>query len=121
MRFYLDESLSDEIAVAARRLGIDVTSSHAVGNDGGPDDVQLAYATRAGRCIVTTNYAHFSDLARAYAERGELHAGILLLPRSLPPVRDNFGAIARALHHYGQQHADEIYPHVDWLYPVPDP
>jgi len=36
MRFYLDESLSDEIAVVARRLGVDVTSSHAVGNDGLP-------------------------------------------------------------------------------------
>src|SRR5437764_1396325 len=104
MRFYLDESLSDELAIAARRFGVDVTSSHAVGNDGLPDDVQLAYAIREARCIVTANYAHFSELAWEYAERAELHAGILLLPRSLPPARDNFGALARALRSYSEQH-----------------
>ena len=97
MRFYLDESLSDDIAVTARRLGLDVSSSHAAGNDGTPDDVQLAYAARESRCIVTTNYAHFIELAREYAEQAQPHAGILLLPRSLPPVRGNVGAIARAL------------------------
>lgn len=97
MRFYLDESLSDDIAAAAPRLGVDVTSSHAAGNDGLPDDVQLMYATETGRCIVTTNYAHFIDLAWDYAERERSHSGILLVPRSLTPTRDNFGAIARAL------------------------
>lgn len=119
MRFYLDESLSDEIAVAARRLGIDVTSSHAAGNDGTPDDVQLAYAARLGRCIVTMNYAHFIELAREYAERDLVHAGILLLPRSLPPVRHNVGSIARALQRYAAQHPDDTYPYADWLYPAP--
>jgi Domain of unknown function (DUF5615) len=87
MRFYLDESFSDKIVVAARRLGVDVTSSHATGNDGWPDDIRL-------------------------------HAGILLLPRSLPPTRDNFAASARALQDHSKQHLHEDYHHVGWLYPA---
>jgi predicted nuclease of predicted toxin-antitoxin system len=118
MRFHLDESLSDEIARTARRLGVDVASSHEAGNDGLRDDAQLAYAARESRCIVTTNYADFSELAWKYAEGNLLHAGILLLPRSLLPSRENVGAIARALQQYNEQYLDEVYHHTGWLHSV---
>jgi hypothetical protein len=53
MRFYIDEDLSQEIAVIACNLGVDVIASHEIGNDGKPADVQLASATSPGRCILT--------------------------------------------------------------------
>ncbi|MGE0544683.1 MAG: DUF5615 family PIN-like protein [Dehalococcoidia bacterium] len=53
MRFYLDEDLSQTIAVIAReRYGLDVAASHEIGKDRTTDDEQLAFAAELGRCIV---------------------------------------------------------------------
>ena len=119
MRGYLDEHLAEEIAVLAQRLGLDVLSSHAVGNDGKPDDVQLAFATAQGRCIVTNNHRDFLQLAQTYDREGRLHVGILPLSPSLPPSKGNYARIARALVYYNELYDGEDIHHVDWLRPAP--
>ena len=55
VRFYLDEDLSHDVARVGRGLGLDVISSHEVGNNGRTDPEQLAYAAAEGRCLVSAN------------------------------------------------------------------
>jgi predicted nuclease of predicted toxin-antitoxin system len=104
MRFYLDEELSDRIAVIARGLGLDVISSHECGRDGSDDETQLLQSARDGRCFVTRNRADFVALSVRFFERDYPHAGVLLLAGSLPG--DDFAGIANALAAYGQRHPD---------------
>jgi|SRR5580700_11187706 hypothetical protein len=85
MRFHLDETFAARIAVMARELGLDVTSSHEVGRDGSSDESQLALAAGEGRCMVTANGSapDFYKLTEEFQERGLPHAGVLILPSSL--------------------------------------
>jgi len=118
MRFYLDDDVeSHRILVAARRLGVDVTSSAECGNRGKPDDLQLGAAAEMGRAVVTRNYPDFDRLTREAATAGRPHSGVLLVPSSLP--NDAFGPIARALNAYAARYPDGMAPYmVDYLRPV---
>jgi predicted nuclease of predicted toxin-antitoxin system len=98
VRFYLDEDLSPRIAVIARGLGLDVVSAIELGNLGLADEEQLSLAARDGRCVVTQNRADFIRLTVTSFEQQSPHAGVLLVPESLPT--DHFAAIARALLDY---------------------
>ena len=103
MRFYLDEDLSWRIAVIARRLGVDVVSSSEYGRNGLTDEEQLRLAAEDGRCVVTENYPDFSRLTMEFQDRGLPHAGVALVPRSLP--RNDFAGIAEAIAYF-----DTLYP-----------
>lgn len=83
MRFYLDEDLSQAIALLARRNGLDVSSSHEQQRDGYGDDTQLTLAAGEGRCLVTKNGVDFEALTRSFAAQGLPHAGVLAVPASL--------------------------------------
>lgn len=102
MRFYLDENLSQQVARIARNLGLDVVSSHEVGRNPLPDEEQLRLAALEGRCLVTRNYADFDRLTKRFLEHRWPHAGVLLVPPSLPNER--FAAIAEALASYAKRH-----------------
>jgi hypothetical protein len=117
MRFYLDEDLSDPIARSARGLGLDVTSSHECGRDGLDDEAQLPEAAREGRCLVTRNRADFVALSVRCFERDWPHAGVLLVPASLPG--NDFTGIAHALAEYERLHPEGVGTYVaDFLQPV---
>jgi predicted nuclease of predicted toxin-antitoxin system len=114
MRFYLDEDLSDRVAVIARSLGLDVLSSHECGRDGLDDEAQLQAAAEDGRCLVTRNRVDFVAWTVRFFERESPHSGVLLIPGSLPP--DQFAAIAHALVEYERQHPEGLPPYtVDFL------
>jgi hypothetical protein len=83
IRFHLDEMFSPIIAALARDQGLDITSSHEAGYDGTTDNVQLSLATGEGRCISTENRREFARIAREDLSRGETHAPVLLVPKSL--------------------------------------
>lgn len=114
MLFYLDEDLSPRIAVIARGLGLDVVSATELGNTALSDAEQLTLAASAERCLVTENRSHFIRLTVMFFEGQLPHAGVLLVPDSLPT--DHFSAIARALRRYSDEHAgtDMAYV-VDYL------
>ena len=103
MRFYLDEHLSPVIAEICRRHGVDVQATREAGRIGATDDDQLLFAAQEGRCILTENRRDFERLTNAFRERDLPHAGVLLLPRSLP--KHDFAGIAAALIHF-----DTLYP-----------
>jgi len=84
LRFHLDEMVDSDIALALRRLGIDVTTTPEAGLRTQPDAEQLAYVVREQRVIVT----HDADYLRI-AQAGEAHAGIAycaLLARTIGQI-----------------------------------
>lgn len=116
MRFFLDEDLSHQIADIARARGLDILSSHESGRDGLTDEVQLRLAAAEGRCLVTQNQRHFIPLTIRSFENNWPHAGVLVVPSSLPG--DRFAAIAEALVRYDQEHPNGIPSYgVDFIRP----
>ena len=114
VRFYLDENLSQQIAVIARSLGVDVTSAQELGRLGIDDEDQLAFAASEHRCIVTQDYSDFPGIAKAAAARAMRHSGVLMVTRSL--VARGNAAIADALRRFDREHPNEFGSYgADWL------
>ncbi len=106
MRFYLDEDLSSEIAKIARARGLDVVSCHELGRNGLSDERQLRFAAEEGRCLVTRNRDDFEEQTVRFFEMEWSHAGLLIVPPSLPS--DRFSLIAAALLDYDRQHPEGV-------------
>lgn len=86
-RFYVDEDLSDELAVALRGRGHDAVHTREAGNKGEIDPKQFWTAVREDRVLLTANAGHFRMLHEAWlvwsgAAGGALppHPGIVILP-----------------------------------------
>ena len=106
LRVYLDENLPAQVARAGRGRGLDATSSHEVGRDSLSDDAQLLWAAEQGRCLVTRDVNDFPELTRRFAEKNLPHAGVVLVPDSLP--NRNIGAIVQALLRLAQLYPDGL-------------
>ena len=104
MRFLLDEHLSPRIAEIARGSGLDVASVSQLGARGLSDEQQLTLAASEGRCFVTRDRADYIILTRQFFAEGRSHAGVVLIPSSLPT--NHFTGIARALLRFAEEHAD---------------
>jgi predicted nuclease of predicted toxin-antitoxin system len=114
VKFYLDEDLSDEIAVIARGMGVDVVSSHECGRDHLVDREQLRLAAGEGRCVVTVNRDDFIDLTVEFAAQGLPHAGVLVVTHRFPPR--NVIGVARALAGYATAHPNGMQSYtIDFL------
>lgn len=115
MRVYLDEDISPRVAENARgRCGIDAISAYEIGALGWHDDVQLRYAAEQGRCLVTPNRDDFIAETLAAFEAGRPHAGLLIVPYSLPNKQPN--AIAAALCAYAARFPDRLRAYtIDFL------
>ena len=109
MRFYLDEHFSKVIAEICQRHGIDVLTTRDAGRNGATDDIQLLFAGEEGRCVVTENRRDFERLTHRFRARGLPHAGVLLLPRSLP--KHDFAGIAGALIHFHSLYPEGMPPY----------
>ena len=83
-RFLLDEDVPPRAAEIARGLGLDVTSVADVGRLGWSDEEQLRAAAADGRVYVTYNRDDFIALTRRFFEEGAPHAGVLIVPGSIP-------------------------------------
>ena len=70
--FHLDEHIPPALANALRHRGIDVTTTVDSGLVGAADRDHLAFATAAGRVVVTQD----TDFLRLHAQ-GVPHAGIV--------------------------------------------
>lgn len=120
MRFYLDEDQSPNIAQAAEaRHHRDVVASHDFGMDGATDEEQLLYAGRPRRCIVTKNGDDFIALTDSFSAEGLPHAGVLIVPRSMP--NHAYVRIARAIAWYHERDPDGVPSYfVSYLHDHPD-
>ena len=71
IQFHLDENVDPAVADGLRRRGIAVTTTRDAGRVGASDEVQLAFAVREQRVIVT----HDDDFLKLARLRGK-HWGI---------------------------------------------
>jgi hypothetical protein len=117
IRFFLDEDLWQDIAVAARSSGLDLESAHELDRRSIDDAEQLLFAAERGRCLVSHNARDFYRLSVEFQERRLPHAGVLLLS---PSFRGNeFMAIAASLADYARQYPNGVPAHfVDYLRPL---
>jgi hypothetical protein len=78
-RLYADEDFSYPVIQRLRQLGHDILTAHEAGQAGqGIEDAAvLAFATAAGRAVVTFNRRHFIGLHAAVSS----HAGIVVCTR----------------------------------------
>jgi Domain of unknown function (DUF5615) len=90
-RLYADENFDYPIVEELRRLGHDVLTAQEAGQGGQkiPDPAVLAYATAAGRAVLTLNHRDFKRLYR----QGVPHAGIVSCTRD-----DDSAALAGRIH-----------------------
>jgi uncharacterized protein with PIN domain len=87
MRFLLDEDVNPAAAEISRGLGLDAISVHEIDRRGYTDPEQLRFAISEGRVLVTRNRDDFVRLTISWFQTRELHAGVLIVPRSLPNHR----------------------------------
>src|SRR5215468_7586137 len=88
---YVDEDFSYPVVQRLRQLGHDMLTAHEAGQAGqGIEDAAvLAFATAAGRAVLTFNRRHFIRLHTEIS----LHAGIIVCTRD-----DNIVALADRIH-----------------------
>lgn len=114
MKYYLDEDLSPKIAEILKKHRIDAVSAHDVGLTQASDMEQLEYASSKGRCLVTRNRNDFIRLTVQFFNDHRPHAGVLIIPHTLPC--DNFSLIARAIIKYDSRSSSDINPYgIDFL------
>ena len=106
MKVYLDENLSPRIAELLRAARIDAVSAHEVGRTGMDDRAQLAHAAQEGRAIVTCDVTDFLVLAVEAIAANAAHAGIIVVPPSLPARA--FSDIAAALRKIADRYPEGI-------------
>ena len=79
---------------------MDCLSTNEAANQGRSDGEQLAFATSQGRAILTFNVKDFVRLARAYADSGQHHGGIIVSDHL--PFRELLRRILVLLQRYPQ-------------------
>jgi len=109
VKYFLDEDISPKIAERLRAARVDAVSSHECGRNGLDDAEQLRLAALEGRCFVTRNRDDYVALTVQAFQDLAPHAGILILPSSVPGNR--FALVARALIQYALKHPKGMQPY----------
>jgi predicted nuclease of predicted toxin-antitoxin system len=81
LRVYLDADVDVLLADILTARGFDCEVARDVGLVRAIDEVQLTYATREGRILITHNRGDFQRLAAEWWTQGKDHAGIILAVR----------------------------------------
>lgn len=110
IKYHLDESVANAVAIGLEHRGIDVTTSKAAGLIGASDREQLEYAMRESRILVT----HDDDFLRLHAAGAE-HAGIAYSHQKRLTVGQTVLALV-ALHR--NQNAESVIGRVHFLQPT---
>jgi hypothetical protein len=84
---YLDECLDQRLLTTFTERDCDVLTVAGAGRRQLSDTEQLRLATAQGRVLVSHNQLHFRRLHQRFVEAGHTHAGIILLPQTVPLSR----------------------------------
>lgn len=110
IKLYIDEDLTDRLAIALRGRGYDAISAHEVDMRGVTDKEQLEYASKRNRVILTRNVGHFIALQRKYYKKGLQHEGILVT--DYLPLKE---MIRRLMNFIDKTNPANIKNTLDWL------
>jgi predicted nuclease of predicted toxin-antitoxin system len=114
MKYYLDEDLSQRLAIRLRQARIPSSSAHEEGTEGWDDEAQLEKAGLEGRCLVTRNRDDFIELTVQFYRDGRPHAGVLIVPQSFPG--DQLTLLVKALITYARARPEGMQPYeIDFL------
>ncbi len=83
----LDECVDHRLVDVLRPQGFDVLTVQEAGRVSEEDEAQLLYATSQGRLFVSHNQIHFRRLHARFVQEGREHAGIVLIPQTVPFMR----------------------------------
>ncbi len=84
---FLDECVDRRLAATLVALGFDVVTVQQAHRESEDDEDQLLYATREGRMLLSHNQIDFRRWHAAFARQGRPHAGIVLIPQTVPLAR----------------------------------
>lgn len=93
------------MAEIGRGLGLEVESVHEIDRRGLEDLSQLEFAAASGRVLVTRNRDDYIELTVSFFRSASRHAGVIIVPHSLPnrePAR-----VAHALKRWQEEHPHE--------------
>lgn len=107
IRYFLDQNVHGGTGPGLRARGVDAVSAQDLDRCGLPDPDQLAFATAAGRVLVT----HDTDFLVLHAA-GVPHAGIAWMPAPRASVGPLIAALA-VLHAVYEAH--EMVDRVEYL------
>jgi hypothetical protein len=83
LRIFLDEDVHVNLAAALRKRGHDAVHALEEKRLGLSDDLQLGFAAKDNRCLVTFNVGDFIRLHNQWIEEGRERSGIIV-SRQLP-------------------------------------
>src|SRR5262249_33674711 len=78
VRLYFDRHIMTRLAIDLRGRGYDVLTTEEASQDTASDEEQLAFATAAGRAILTFTIRDFAPLHEQWQTAGRPHAGIIV-------------------------------------------
>jgi hypothetical protein len=101
MRLYVDEDSEEELLLQLlRRAGHDLEAPSEIGMVGKSDVVQLRYAIKASRVLLSANHDDFRELDDLIRQAGGAHSGILIIRKDNDRRRDlTSRGIATAISH----------------------
>ena len=117
MKLLLDAQLSYLIADELTRRGHDVdalTRRSDIPNNLSDDQV-LELAQAEGRVVVTNNVRDFRNLAAERTAAGSSHAGLILVPASVPRTRASVASLADALEEKIREFPDGLAGSETWV------
>jgi predicted nuclease of predicted toxin-antitoxin system len=89
---YIDEDITDRLAVALRQRGYEAVAAHEAGLVAATDEHHLLYATERQMILLTSNRDDFLQLARTWAMAERVHYEIGIAPQF---SRRQFGELLR--------------------------
>ena len=96
LRLHLDEDTEAHALIRALRdRGVDVTTTSEAGLGEVSDEVQLVWATKEGRVLMTYNAADFCRLHGEFLRTDRRHAGIIVAEQQKLPVGEMVRRILR--------------------------
>lgn len=94
--------MSRAVIAAAQRAGFDTLTPNQAGMGGRSDEEQLAFASREGRVVVTSNRKDFGRLNSSWLRSGREHSGIVILTQQGLDV----GFVLRRLQRIAERHTE---------------
>jgi hypothetical protein len=96
IRLFVDEDASQLAVIAGLRArGIDLLTAYEAGRLGASDESQLDFARSSGRALYAFNGRDFSRSHVELLQRGESHAGIIVIPKQRYSIGEKVRRIAK--------------------------